>query len=57
MTFGLGMKRWGLGLPSLFKDDTKLTLTYLTSRSNWLPNAFKWDFFEKTVKVKVIILT
>ena len=26
-------------------DDPKLTLTYLTSRSNFLPNAFKWDFF------------
>ena len=43
-------------------DDLKLTLTYLTSRSNLLPNAFKWDFFfEKsiffnTVESKVIIL-
>ena len=25
--------------------DPRLTLTYLTSRSNLLPNAFKWDFF------------
>ena len=29
-------------------DDRKLTLTYLTSRSNLLPNAFKWDFFLKS---------
>ena len=28
-------------------DDPKLTLT-LTSRSNLLPNAFKWDFFWKS---------
>ena len=26
-------------------DDSKLTLTYLTSRSNLLPGAFKWEFF------------
>ena len=25
----------------------RLTLTYLTSRSNLIPNAFKWDFFFK----------
>ena len=32
-------------------DDPKLTLTYLTSRSNFLPNAFKWEifFFEKLI--------
>ena len=44
-------------------DDPRLTLTYLTSRSNLLPNAFKWDFFFekviflKTVEALVIILT
>ena len=26
-------------------DDPKFTLTYLSSRSNFLPNAFKWDYF------------
>ena len=26
-------------------DDHRLTLTYLTSRSNLLLKAFKWDFF------------
>ena len=26
-------------------DDSKLTLTYLTSRSDLLPNAFRWEFF------------
>ena len=40
--------------------DPKLTLTYLTSRSNLLPNAFKRDFFLKddflnTVEAKVIV--
>ena len=29
-------------------DDPRLTLTYLTSRSNLFPNAFKWDFFFKS---------
>ena len=43
-------------------DDPSLTLTYLTSRSNLLSNAFKWDFFSKvdfleTVEALVIILT
>ena len=28
-------------------DDPRLTLTYLTSRSNLLPNAFKWENFDK----------
>ena len=27
--------------------DPRLTLTYLTSRSNLLPNAFKWENFWK----------
>ena len=43
-------------------DDPRLTLTYLTSMSNLVPNAFKWDFFLKvdflnTIEAKVIILT
>ena len=45
-------------------DDPMLTLTYLRSRSNLLPSAFKWDFFFfgkvdflNTVEAKVIILT
>ena len=25
-------------------DDPKMTLTYLKSRSNLLPDAFEWDF-------------
>ena len=55
-------------LPSFSDDDPKLTKTYLTSRSNLLPNAFKLEIylngklFEKfifwnTVEAKVIILT
>ena len=40
----------------------RLTLTYLTSRLNLFPNAFKWGIFLKvdflnTVKAKVIIGT
>ena len=30
-------------------DDPRLTLTYLTSRSNLLPNTFNWEFFEKLI--------
>ena len=36
----LGM--WGLQFCS--NDGPRLTLTYLSSRSNWLSNAFKWVF-------------
>ena len=46
MTLGLGMKHWGCGAYQICSiDDHKLTLTYLTLRSNFLPNAFKWEFF------------
>ena len=54
----------GCGTYQVFSnDDSKLSLTYLTSRSNLLPNAFKRDFFLKkvdflnTVEAKVIIVT
>ena len=47
VTLGLGMEHWGCGVYQVCSnDDPKLTLTYLRSRSNLLPNAFlKWDFF------------
>ena len=57
------MLHWGCGAYQVCSnDDHWLTLTYLTSRSNLLPNAFKWAFFLKvefliTVEAKVIILT
>ena len=42
-------------------DVPRLTLTYLTSRSNLLPNAFKlekiYNVFLNTVKAKVNIFT
>ena len=43
-------------------DGSGLTLTYLTTRSNLLPNAFKWEKkikvdFLKTIEAKVIIFT
>ena len=64
MTFGLGTLHWGCGAYQVCSnDDLRLTLTYLTSRSNLLPYAFKWDFFFekliflKTVDTLVITLT
>ena len=46
MTLGLGMLHWGCGAFQVCSnDDPKLTLTYLTSKSNFLPNAFKWEIF------------
>ena len=46
MTLGLGMKHWGCGAyPVYSNDDPRLTLTYLMSRSNLLPNAFIWENF------------
>ena len=57
------MYYWGCGAYQVCSnDDPRLTLTYLRSRSNLLPNAFKWEFFLKsdflnTVEAKVIILT
>ena len=63
MTLGLGMWHWGCGAYQVCSnDDPRLTLTYLTSRSNLFPNAFIWVIFGKvdfldTVEAKVIILT
>ena len=62
-TLGLGISHWGCGAYQVCsKDDPRLTLTYFASRSNLLPNAFKWVnflkvYFLKTVETKVIILT
>ena len=63
MTLGLGMQHWGCGAYQVCSNDgPRLTLTYITSRSNLLPDAFKWVFFLKaeflkTVEAKVIIIT
>ena len=63
MTLGLGMQHQGCRAYQVCSNnDRRLTLTYLTSRSNLLPNAFKWENFRKvvflkTVKALVIILT
>ena len=63
MTMGLGMLHWGCWACQVWSNnDPRLTLTYLTSRSNLLPNAFEWEIFLKveffnTVEAKVIILT
>ena len=48
MNLGLGMWHWGCGAYQFCSnDDPRLTLTYLTSRSNLFPNAFKWENFRK----------
>ena len=63
MTLGLGMLHLGCGACQVCsKDNHRLTLTYLTSRSNLLPIAFEFEHFEKLiflniVEAKVIILT
>ena len=49
MTLGLGMLHRGCGAYQVCSNnDPRLTLTYLTSRSNLLPNRFKLDFFLKS---------
>ena len=46
MTLGLSMYHWGCyAYQVCSNNDPRLTLTCLTSSSNLLPNAFKWDFF------------
>ena len=63
MTMGLGMSHRGCETYQVCSnDDPRLTLTYLTSRSNLLPNAFKWGNFLKVDFLKIseandIILT
>ena len=45
------MKHWRCGAYQVCSnDDPNLTLTYLTSRSNLLPSAFKWENFRKVAK-------
>ena len=63
VTLRIGMQHWDCGAYQVCSnDDPKMTLTYLTSRSNLLPNAFEWEMFWKvdylnTAETKVIILT
>ena len=46
MTLGFGMLHLGCGAYQVCLNDVPMvTLTYLTSRSNLLPNAFKLVFF------------
>ena len=46
MTLGLGMYHMRCGAYQVCSNyDPRLTLTYLMSRSNLLPNAFKWENF------------
>ena len=61
MTLGLGMLYLGYGAYQVCSnDDPRMTLTFLTSTSNLLPNAFNRTIFEKLIffkAVEVIILT
>ena len=48
VTLRLGMQHWGCGAYQVCSnDDPKMTLTYLTVRSNLFPNAFEWEIFRK----------
>ena len=55
------MSYWGCGAYQVCSnDDPRVTLTYLTSRSSLLPNAFEWEIFCKvdflnTVEAKIIL--
>ena len=55
------MSYWGCGAYKVCSnDDPRVTLTYLTSRSSLLPNAFEWEIFCKvdflnTVEAKIIL--
>ena len=43
MILKLGMYYWGLKLYKVYiNDDPKLTLTYFTTRSNWVACTFEW---------------
>ena len=55
MTVGLDMEHWGCGANQVYSnDDPRLTFAYLTSRSNLLPNAFKWNISEKLIFLKTV---
>ena len=55
MTLGLGMQHWGCGVNQVCSnDDHRLTLTYLTSRSNLLHNAYKRESFGKIDFLKIV---
>ena len=44
-TWYVALGMWAYQICS--NDDPKLTLTYLTSRSNFLPKTLKWEIFVK----------
>ena len=49
MTLGLCMKHWGCWAYQVCSNDPRLTLTYLTSRLNFLPMHLKGNFFQKLI--------
>ena len=52
---GLGMKHWGYRAYQVYSnDDPELTLSYLTSMSNLLPNAFKWEYGAQWLSGRVL---
>ena len=47
VTLRLGMEHWEYGAYQVYaNDEPKMTLTYLTSWSNLLPNAFDGNFLK-----------
>ena len=44
-TWYVGLEMWAYQV--CLNNNLKMTLTYLTSKSNLLPYAFKWQFFRK----------
>ena len=60
MAVGLSMQHWDVGRTKFAQnDDSGLTLTYSTTRSNLIPIAFIWENLKKftvTVKAKITIL-
>ena len=49
------MQHWGCRAYQVCSnDDPRLTLTYLTSRSNLLPNPLKWEISEKLIFLKTV---
>ena len=54
MTLGLGMQHWGFEAYEVCSNyDPRLTLTYLTSRSNLLLMHLNWECFERLIFLTV----
>ena len=56
MILNLGMQHQGLKLYKVYiNDDPGLTLTYSTTRSNWVAYAFEWrKLLQSNLKGKIL---